>query len=580
MANLRSLYVMFRFRFAIAVAIVASFACNAAAQPAGQAASAAGAVAAYGRELAFRPRDGVEVLAAELVRKAKPGAASLVALTGASDLVAGYSFGTTAPYMAFVVSRTAEGEPRWSEAAWLALFERLLSGSSSAGSAVGGVAGTIYMFIVDDDARGASPRPGDPLIRNPRLRYAVADMGVEALAVLDFGEQPAALRLRAASWKRLAPRRVVEAARAAEKASGVDCPQTPIADFYAAAGMSAGAAALAPWLDAGVPAVALEPSGTVSSAPDAETADIASYALAFAAETLGAYARPRGEDSVSGEDVNYVRYPVPFGSITLSDADIVAALLVALAVVAVALALGWLKGGRRSAMLKAVAGEAVAAAGFSVTALYGSKLLSRAAFWAAGSVFGFSTGLRDGLGFPVAVALAVRALSALSLYYAASGFVSRTGLLRSHRRVDAARAALAWLCVDALAVTAVYPPAVPLLLVALIVATIATGTAASAAMGLVAVGVAALPFFDPRVIAAIGDASGGAGSVASAMLDAGLRGNATLAAFTAPFGLWVGVASSPASRIRRGQKTAFFWLAGAAACAAAEVVARLASGMP
>ncbi len=480
------------------------------------------------------------------------GAVRLAYLPGAFDVVRGYAVGTGAPVVAFVAAPPAE-------AVLLATLMSRLDGDDPAEA----VPGTSYFFLFDDDAPAVDPSPGDPLIRRPGLRAALADSDVDAVVVLDSAGRQDSLSLRAASLGRQSPRGIVEAARRAALAGGVELGERPVSDFYAAGGMAIGSRALGSWLEAGLPAIALETDGEGAVA----------FAEALPAEVLAGERANSG--FVRGVDVAYLRYPAPGGSLVVPDHIIISAMFMGLGIVGVALALGLLKGRRRTASVDAVFKEAAAAFGLSFAALIGSRGLAGLAIAVARAVDdGAAAGGDNPWG--VALALLIRIAGILCAYYAVSGIAAKLGLHGDHRRIDAARAALALLCFDAVAAAVLFPPAVPFLLVAVLVSATASGTAVTAAAGLVAVGVVALPFVDPRVVAAIGDASGGSGSVAAAMLDAGLAGNAAIAAFVAPFGLWLGVASSPDSHLRRGRRTAFFWLAGALACAAAEALARLA----
>lgn len=479
------------------------------------------------------------------------GAVRLANLPGAFDVVRGYAVGTGAPVVAFVAAPPAG-------AILLDMLTNRLEGDGSAEA----VPGTSYFFLFDDDAPAVEASPGDPLIRRPGLRAALADSGVDAVVVLDSAGRPDSLSLRAASLGRQSPRGIVEAARRAALAGGVELGERPVSDFYAAGGMAIGSRALGSWLDAGLPAIALETAGEGAVA----------FANALPAEVLAGERVHSG--SVRGDDVAYLRYPAPGGSLVVPDHIIISAMFMGLGIVGVALALGLLKGRRRTASIDAVFKEAAAAFGLSFAALIGSRGLAGLALTIAMTVGLAAIGGDTPWG--VALALLIRIAGVLCAYYSVSGIAAKLGLHGDHRRIDAARAALTLLCFDVVAAAVLFPPAVPFLLIAFLVSATASGTAVAAAAGLVAVGVVALPFVDPRVVAAIGDASGGSGSVAAAMLDAGLAGNAAIAAFVAPFGLWLGVASSPDSHLRRGRRTAFFWLAGALACAAAEALARLA----
>lgn len=569
-------YVMFRPRLSFTLAFIAAVSLFSRAADA-QSTGSDGSVAGYHQAIVSRPRGDLEPLARAIAANDATGSVRRIELAGASDIVAGYAIGTSAPYTAIIASIAAAGESRWSEAAWLSILHGFAADPSAAVS--GTSSGTVYLLLLDDEAPVAVPSPGDPLFRNLRARDALVDLGVEAVLILDFEEHPEELAMHAASWKMVTPRRVVEAARSASRFAGTPVDEVPVLDFYAASGLSSGSAGLAGWLQAGAPALLVESKATTAGAARRGPIDIASLAVQFARMTLGSYSRSRQGILVPDDDVDYLRYPTPFGIFTLPDALIVAATLIVLTALAYALALGWLKGKRRTASFKAVASEVIANFAFSLVALLGSRGLSFLAFSVAASMLGpDAISSRDSDSFSVALALGIRVLGTLSVYYTISGIASRTGLLVDHRRIDAARGALVLFFVDAVVALVLFPPVVPFLLVAMALVLFSSVTAATAGLGLIAAGIVALPFFDPRVVAAIGTAAGGPGSVASAMLDAGLRGLVAAAAFAAPFGLWINIATSPASRIRRGHRAFVFWILGSLLCAAAEVVVRIAPG--
>lgn len=568
-------YVMFRPRLSFALALIASvllFSGVAVAQvPLGH-----DSIAEYQHALVSMPQDGIISMAKSLVAEDISGPVRKIVLAGASDVVAGYATGTTAPYVAIIATRAMDRGSHWSEAAWLAILDRYTISVTRADAVA--APGTVYMLLVDDEAPDAVPAPGDPLFRNLRIRSALADLGVEAVLILNFDAPPVELTLHAASWKKVAPRRVLGAARSASQNTGITVSEVPVLDFYAASGLSSGYATLAGWLEAGVPALVLDSSAASTQASGAVLVDVVDFSMEFARSALVEYSRASQGTSVSGDDTDYLRYPTPFGSLLLGDATIVAATLISLTALTYALALGWLKGKRRTASFKAVSSEVFASFGFSLIALLLSRGLSDVMFALAGTMLSPETLFtRDSSSLSVALALGIRILGTLSVYYAVSGLASKAGLLVDHRRIDAARAALVLFFFDAIVALVLFPPVVPFLLVAMALVLFSSVTAASAALGLVVTGVIALPFFDPRVVAAIGTASGGSGSVASAMLDAGLRGLVATAAFAAPFGLWVNIATSPASRIRRGHRTALFWVLSALLCSLAEVAVRLVS---
>jgi len=568
-------YVMFRPRLSFALALIASALLFSRVAEA-QSREGKALLAEYQQALVSMSRGDIETFAAALVAEYDNDLVRRFELAGASDVAVGYAIGTTAPYIAIIATRTRAGGSRWSEAAWLSILDRFTVSSTRAVAAAS--PGTVYMLLVDDTAPGAVPSSGDPLFRSLRARGALLDLGVEAALILDLEGPPEDLTLHAASWKKVTPRRVLEAAQSASRSAGISMREVPVLDFYAASGLSTGSAVLASWLDAGVPALVLDSSIASVQGPGDSLVDVAAFSVEFARSALGDYSRTSQGTSVSGDDVEYLRYPTPFGMILLSDTIIVAATLLSLTALAYALALGWLKGRRRTASFNAVASEVFATFGFSLVALLGSRALSAGAFALAGTVFSpEAVSSRDSNSLSVALALGIRMLGTVSVYYGVSGVASKAGFLVDHRRIDAARAALVLFFFDAIAALVIFPAVVPFLLVAMALVLFSSVTAATAGLGLIVTGAVALPFFDPRVVAAIGTASGGSGSIASAVLDAGLRGLVAAAAFAAPFGLWINIATSPASRIRRGHRTFLFWMLAAIVCAAVEVVVRLSS---
>jgi hypothetical protein len=546
---------MFRPRFTIALAIVAS------------------SLLAW--RLPAQQAGGLEYRADALAAAAGNKRVEKYVIPGAADLIVGYRLlGTSEtrtagvdarPSVAFVVSPSADVSSSWSEAAWLSIFESLLALSPG-----DGLAG-IYLCAVKATPATVTAVPGDPLLRGSTLREALSDLGVPAVILLDFDGPPAGLTIRAASRRAMSPRRVLMAARAAASASGTDSRENPVADFYAAAGLAEGCAMLGPWLQSGVPALVI--ANRPGSMPDSGPAGLGGFALAFV-EAIGR-TPPVGP---GGDDVNYLRYPLPAGVLTLGDGTIVAATMASLAIIAVAAASGLLSGRRRRASLRAVAREAITALAMAFVAFAGARLLSDIATAALrGYVDTVTTSGTVESWFNV-ISLATHLAGALCWFYAASGLVAVLGLHGDHGRIDAAMGSLGLLCVELAVVIGVFPPAAPFFIAAIAFVAFSSETAVTAGLGLLAAALVALPLADPRVLADFGSRSGSYANVASRLLGVGFRGTTIMAAISAPFGLWLVAAASPVARLRRGRSTAPVWIVGAVACAATEAVLRLAFG--
>ncbi|MBN2875621.1 MAG: hypothetical protein JXM71_11045 [Spirochaetales bacterium] len=504
---------------------------------------------------------------ASAIAAASGGVARAVSLPGAADMAFGYATGDE-PVVAFLVRAIEVEGSYWSQAVWLAMMHALAGAKDTP-------AGGGTLFIAYDDAMPAwavVPEPGDPVARQASLSAALLDMGVRAVVVIDCMERPSRLTLVAAAASRQTPLRVVKALRAAVREAGVSYSEQPIVDFYAAAGIHAGSVALEPWLMAGVPAIALEST----RGDDGATIDVGVLALAIPARVVAA-----GSD----DDVHYFRYPLPKGVVTIGDDGIVALLIGVVASLGVLLALGYPPGGRRiereaPLLTLPVLRETLAALAQSLAAFAGAAALAGAAISALGYFGGFDSTLEllPGDWF-VVLAISLRLAATLALYYTVSGLGSRLGIHGNHGRVDAAKAAMWALAINVGLAVVYLPTAVPYLVVVLALVTCTAAVSAASGPSLLFASALALPLADPRALAAVSMLPNGYTSVGESILNAGFPGIIAMAAFAAPFGLWLVAASSPIAYLRRGRKTFGFWLAGALIFALAEAVIRSWAGL-
>lgn len=499
---------------------------------------------------------------------------SRLVMPDARDVALAYVMGRGEPSIAFVCSVSGDDEVPWSESVWLSIMDRLEESQASSP-----LIGTVYMFLVDEAAIGAvAPNPEFTLGQERLLPVALADMGVEAIVLLDFNHPPTQLSMAAASLRHMSPRKVLVRAREASEISGVDIHESPVSDFYAAAGLASGSFSLAPWLDAGLPAIAIGSLATpIGDDPAAEAGiaiqsdDVNAFFEAFARQGAQKLSLEASAGKTSGDDFNYLRYPLPRGSIIIADHIITGLTLAVLAIVALGFALGFLKGRERSAQLVAVAREVLSAIVLSLLALFGSNMLASMALRMAGYSQGRGAYVSESLSrWNSALALLLRFFCALAIYYVASGTASRLKLMGRHRRIDAARAALALLCVNLLITVALRPAAAPFFILAVVVCALFSEKVVTTGVGLFLVTIVFLPFLDPRVISDMGYYTAGSGSVAAALLGVGTKGTIAMGAFVAPFSLWLAAASSPDASLNRGKKTVLLWALAALALATAE----------
>lgn len=515
-------------------------------------------ISAYRAALDHQP---VEALAAAIVAS-RPDVATVYDGGAGSDLVAGYVVRTAGdsdamdPPVAIIAQSGGSGNALWPEAAWLAVLRRLVDSPPEQGALMLLVTPAGATPIGATSAGAAADRaPGAPLNRAPGVKAALADARIGAIIILDLDGPTIGARLDAASRGHRSPRQTLTLVQAAATSLGLRLDENPVGGLYAAAGLSAGNPVLEPWLQAGLPAVAL---GSVSMAGRVAPVSEADYVTLIAA-----IAERSGSTGVGqGRDVNYFRYPLPSGPMTMSDGAIVTLMLASAVLIVIAFSVGPLR--RRPVSAATVAWEAAMAIVLALAALVGSHALVTAA-----STLAIAFGMQTQAAMAAAwmqpalscIILGLRLVVMLAVFYAVSGLLSMLGLHATHGRYEASVAALVLFGIDALLAMAVVPALVPVLLLSMVLVTPATRSAAGAMLGLFAMAGAMLPFVDPRILTGL------------------QHGAIQISLLVAPFGLWVVAASSSATVLRRGRSTAPVWLAVAVAGAVSEALVRIAAGL-
>ncbi len=516
-----------------------------------------GSVASYERSLAVNPSGSLKKLADGILAKDTDHSFMVPPLAAVAGV--GLAYATSQdPSIVFLVSVGSSDRARWSQAAWLSIMD-YLAGLSSLELPTG-----VLMLASDESVALPKAAPGDPLFRGTNVQEALSDIGITALLVVDMEGPPDSISFVAASSKRHSPLRVLEAARRAALDTGTVYNENPVADFYVAAGLRTGNAALAPWLKAGLPAIALQAASTAGVSAES---GLGAFSLSF----IEQISMTGTSDSASGQrkddDVNYFRYPLPSGMLTIGDKAIVVSSLSMSIILGVFLSTGLLTRQRRRNRSKwSVLRESFSSLALSVTAFAGAALLSAAAL----AMLTFLLGDRlsaAGQDFRLidAILVLLRLSGALSCYYAVSGASAKLGLHGDYGRIEAMQAALILFILEALIALWFIPSAMPFLLLAINLLVFTAGNAAASALGLLLVGLVAFPFADPRVFIDLGGLGG-------------VRGTLMVSIFAAPVGLWIGVASSSVHYMRRGRSTFGLWTFGAAGFALAEAALRLASG--
>ncbi len=405
-----------------------------------------------------------------------------------------------------------------------------------------------------DDVTGdvSADSPGEPFLRGPGLPGLLVDEGVVALLSIGAGE-PGVARIAAAARGYASPRHVLKAARAAAASLGLTAAESPVPDFYAVVGLADGEPGLLPWLEAGLPALAVR-------APDP-----AAFAEAFAsvaALASGAGSDPK-RDAVSPDgDVGYLRYPLPGRIVTLGDRAIVVLALGLGSFFFAVSALGLLRGRRRSTSFAQVAREGLTAFAMAFVALALTSALIALGRHLSAAAFGSPP--RPGSAWLDSATLALRAFIVVAAFYAASGIAAKAGLHGEHGRIEAARAALLWFCSLAVACLPFFPQAAPFLLAGALLSTLTSLGPPVGLGGLALFGALVVPFLDIQALSSLRTGSATA-------LEA-LGSSALLAVFATPFGLWIVTAFSRESALFRGRRTWGFWLASALLASAGEAL--------
>ena len=482
--------------------------------------------------------------------------------TGAADVVAGYAVWPRSvpvddarePRIAFVVESEGPNGRGWPVAALLAVMDAVAGNPPEKG---------VCFFIID---RGAMPETGAGGTSYPRrrnLREYLTDAGVGAVVLLDINGPPVHIEMKYSSLGLQSPLHLVEISRKAAALSLGAYGDDGIGQLLSVAGLDAGSEILRPWLASGIPAIALESKG--GSIADATERDLAGFALRLAVMV------PDGD--LHGFDRDYLRYPLPGGVITFDDTTIVVLFIAVCIVLGVAASLGMLGDRKKTVSPIGLFREVLTALALSLLSFWTVATLVKLVMGAV------SGSLLDGLllagkDFPAWVAsfsLALRLGAFLSAYFAFSGLASRFDLLGRHGRLEAAMAATALLCLEAMAAMALIPPVVPFFLMAILLVAFTAQSAVASGLGLVVVVSVLLPY----ILRVLFSSAGKTGAVVT-ILEAGLGGISVMASLAAPFILWTVAASSPAASLHRGRRTAAAWAVSAILFSLGEAAVRTA----
>jgi len=346
----------------------------------------------------------------------------------------------------------------------------------------------------------------------PASAAELLDPESTAVIVLLPGE-PSAVAEAGASGM-LSPLSLLSAVRDAFRSAGEGWRETPVEDLLARIKLAPGSRRLGSWMEAGYAAIALSASpGTLT-------------ALASRSPLQGA----------RGQDVNYLRYPIPGSRLTIGDPAIVAIGCLA----GTLLALYAFFHPRRRESFR----EALIAFGLVLLALYAGQGLS----WAFRSL-GNLLPRAAPAGEPGTVALALRTVGVVASYYAISGLAARLGLSLASARISAIHAGAALFATAALAGLALAPIVIPFgcLFAFMMLAggrtLVSSGAVLAASLAIVAP--FALPVF-----------SGAHPETVKALLSPAPVLSLGMALAISPFTLWLGAAVSPGSALRRGRRPA------------------------
>jgi hypothetical protein len=267
--------------------------------------------------------------------------------------------------------------------------------------------------------------------------YQVAALEPLACILIDAVLNPTIVRIAAESQGRLTPLVLLDACRRVLGSAHIPFRYQPIEAFFSRIGLLKGSAVLAPWLDAGIPAIqlSLQKGGVDAILPAITTLQQPLMAVFADAISLIHTDVSHAEQVL---DVNYIRYPIGNGLITLDDIDVVGSILGLLTLFCLMLAFGPLyrihkpKALQTSAFLEALAAYMFISAAMAIT-----HYVPRA----SEALLGLPS-LHAGLPLrTLVVAALLRMLATVFMFFAISGMMEGFGWIKAGDKTAATRAA-------------------------------------------------------------------------------------------------------------------------------------------
>lgn len=412
---------------------------------------------------------------------------------------------------------------------WLAMLERYLSAANSC---------SVAFSILPPYKPEKAPRleAGKVFWETVDPYQSLASLPPNSVILLDSVLTSQELTLEAETKGKLSPLHVLRAVRASLDGMGLVYSENAVKALYAKAGLIDGSAGLVPWLEQGVPAIRLY--GRL----DEQSLNLPA--------TLEQYQGNLDEDWSNSRDVNYLRYQLPAGVISLEDIVVARIILLLLGVFMASVALRPLFIHKHPNNLGPGAlPEALVAYLFSFIAVSLSWLFHGFAVRLVGA-----GGLTIDLP-PLALAIGIigRLGSSLLFFFALSGLSARYGLLPHTVRGTASQASA--MIAGMLGMSILYYSIQgALLLFGTMILLSLTGI--NAAVAVLSISILVVILF-PLVFSAIPVFIPGLITILNAQ---GIQ-LLLLAGFTAPVALWILTTLSPRHRLVRGDKTAPYLVA-------------------
>lgn len=383
--------------------------------------------------------------------------------------------------------------------------------------------------------------PGKPFIINAGIYSVLEDMAIDAF-LLFADSSTGKTQLTSSGLKKQTPLHILRLVYKTAEKLNLKIEESPVEDFYRYSGILDTPKQLTDSLRAGLPAIVVY------------TPYIDEFTAAFFSELVNT-----DQNSLHPKDSGaYFRYKIAGKILTIKDKEILETVLVLMLFLLLVSAMDFPGLKTRNIKPGSILIELISAIIIVFSAISITIIMIKGFTFVLEKILGGITSRPDSFYYYV-VALTMRLLCVLSVFYTVSGFASKLGFfarngIARHGRLEASIATLVFFIISGIASVIFLPQITPLIITASLCVIIFSHNSISSSLGFIVFLIIALPYIQPLILLKI------VKNLTSSFITSFSFVFLTIA--VTPFLLWIEAITAHKKVLHRGNRTMFLWLAG------------------